>query len=205
MNRGRFREDLFHRLAELRVRMPALRSRPEDIPILLDHFLEAEVKRLPTRPGSLPRFSRDVLERLKSLPWSGNVRQLRAYAMRVVVDAGLRPLTPEDLLAETRIEAPPPEMVPDVSSRINDVLMAGAFGDENHPQAENHPQVENHYQAGKQRLLEQYDRAFILHFLRRASWNVTRAAELAGLHRQAFGRLMRERSVTLEGLKESED
>ncbi len=74
---GKFREDLFHRLAVLRVTLPPLRERPEDIPLLVDAMLE----RLGRPPGALSEQTRALLARY---PWPGNVRELRNVVERVV-------------------------------------------------------------------------------------------------------------------------
>lgn len=72
--RGQFREDLFYRLSCISVRLPALRERPGDIPLLAHHFLERCAERLAT---PAPVLSDDALEHLRTLRWPGNVRQLR--------------------------------------------------------------------------------------------------------------------------------
>jgi len=70
---GRFREDLFHRLNVIRIKIPSLRDRAEDIPILCDFFLKRSASHLNV---SSKIISQDVLEFFKSLNWQGNVRQL---------------------------------------------------------------------------------------------------------------------------------
>jgi two-component system nitrogen regulation response regulator NtrX len=74
MAAGRFREDLFYRLNVVPIRVPSLRDRREDIPLLARHFMEraAEAARLPPRD-----FGEDALAALQSYSWPGNVRQLR--------------------------------------------------------------------------------------------------------------------------------
>ena len=71
---GRFREDLYYRLAVVPVRVPALRERREDVPILAQHFIErsAESSGIPVRA-----LSADTLAALQAYDWPGNVRQLR--------------------------------------------------------------------------------------------------------------------------------
>jgi two-component system nitrogen regulation response regulator GlnG len=70
---GRFREDLFHRLNVIRIHIPALRERRQDIPLLLKHFLQQAGSELGVEP-KLPRP--EVVEYLAKLDWPGNVRQL---------------------------------------------------------------------------------------------------------------------------------
>jgi DNA-binding NtrC family response regulator len=71
---GRFREDLYYRLKVILIELPPLRTRPEDTPLLLDHFLDALAKEH-NRPR--PEVSREALEQLVAYHWPGNVRQLR--------------------------------------------------------------------------------------------------------------------------------
>lgn len=74
---GRFRKDLYHRLSVVELRLPTLRDRPEDIPVLFEHFLSLESARLGRRP---PRLSTSVRAHLARWPWPGNVRELRNTA-----------------------------------------------------------------------------------------------------------------------------
>jgi transcriptional regulator with GAF, ATPase, and Fis domain len=73
VERGRFREDLYYRLAVVPVRLPPLRERTDDIPLLVRHF-EAQFKTGEFRP---PALSEDAIRKLTSQPWPGNVRALR--------------------------------------------------------------------------------------------------------------------------------
>ena len=70
---GRFREDLYYRLNVVQLRVPPLRERPEDIPVLARMFLDRFSNRFHTGPLKLPP---DIFERLRALPWPGNVREL---------------------------------------------------------------------------------------------------------------------------------
>lgn len=80
--RGDFREDLYFRLNVVTLRIPALRERREDIPILFGHFLERAAKRF-GRP--VPDTSAGVRDRLMSYNWPGNVRELVHFADRVAL------------------------------------------------------------------------------------------------------------------------
>src|SRR5205814_8752217 len=73
VKQGRFREDLFHRLNVIRVHLPPLRDRREDVPILANHFLKRSAVELNVEPKQLdPETERHIVQ----LPWPGNVRQL---------------------------------------------------------------------------------------------------------------------------------
>jgi Nif-specific regulatory protein len=82
---GRFREDLLYRLQVLVIPIPPLRERPEDIPLLVDHFLERIARE---RGLDLPRIDPDVRGVLERHSWPGNVRQLESAIQRLVLHAG---------------------------------------------------------------------------------------------------------------------
>ncbi len=84
---GSFRADLFFRLNVLRLQIPPLRRRQEDIPLLLDHFIRLLSQRHGLEPISLPD---DYLQRLMVYAWPGNVRQMRNFAERLVMNCSLR-------------------------------------------------------------------------------------------------------------------
>jgi transcriptional regulator with PAS, ATPase and Fis domain len=91
---GRFRSDLYHRLSQVRLTVPALRERPEDIAPLAMHFLEIQ------KPGM--RISREALEALETYLWPGNVRELRNVVIGAAVFAPRMEITAEDLPQELR-------------------------------------------------------------------------------------------------------
>jgi len=82
MRAGRFREDLFYRLNVVRLMVPPLRDRREDIPLLVDHFL-ARFREILGKP--VRRVSDEVLERLIAYSWPGNVRELENMIERAVI------------------------------------------------------------------------------------------------------------------------
>ncbi len=81
---GLFREDLFHRLNVIRLRLPALRERREDIPLLVRHFMQKSARELGVEVKGV---SDAALKTLVSLPWSGNVRQLENVSHYLTVMA----------------------------------------------------------------------------------------------------------------------
>lgn len=94
VDRGDFREDLMHRLNVIRIKIPALRERREDIPLLLNHFLASAAKELEVEVKSL---AIDVVDYLSSMPWSGNVRQLENMCRWLTVMASGKTVHMEDL------------------------------------------------------------------------------------------------------------
>lgn len=82
---GNFREDLFHRLSVIRIHVPQLSDRREDIPLLADKFLNDIAEDYGAPPKEI---SSSAMEYLKSLPWTGNVRELRNVIERLVIMCG---------------------------------------------------------------------------------------------------------------------
>jgi two-component system nitrogen regulation response regulator GlnG len=97
---GVFREDLFHRLNVIRLRLPALRERLDDIPMLTRHFLQQSAKQLGVEPK---RISDAALARLATYGFPGNVRQLENICHWLTVMAPAQLVEPKDL---------PPEIAP---------------------------------------------------------------------------------------------
>ncbi|MBK8959836.1 MAG: nitrogen regulation protein NR(I) [Proteobacteria bacterium] len=94
---GHFREDLFHRLNVIRLQLPPLRARADDLEALSDHFLRATASELQVEPKKLlPR----ALEVMRRFAWPGNVRQLENVCRRVMIMAPSREIDTEDLPAE---------------------------------------------------------------------------------------------------------
>ena len=113
---GRFREDLFYRLNVVSMRVPSLRERADDIPLLVDHFLKKYAERN-QRP--VPRVPADVMRRLCQHPWPGNVRQLEHVIERAVILCRSETLDtvriPEDDAAPAAGGHTPPAPPPGVS------------------------------------------------------------------------------------------
>lgn len=103
---GRFREDLYFRLAVVSLELPPLRDRPEDIPLLADHFLRTLGAELGLGPP--PPLSPEALARLRTHPWPGNVRELRNVLQAALALGGGRPITPTELVFPGAPASPPP-------------------------------------------------------------------------------------------------
>jgi two-component system, NtrC family, nitrogen regulation response regulator GlnG len=96
---GMFREDLFHRLNVIRLRLPALRERVEDIPLLAQHFLDKAAKQLSVE---VKQLLPDAIARMQQFGWSGNVRQLENVCQWLTVMAASQQIGAQDL---------PPELI----------------------------------------------------------------------------------------------
>ncbi len=91
---SRFREDLFHRLNVIRINTPPLRQRRDDIPLLLNHYLDEAARELGTTAKTLDA---DALDALQAFSWPGNVRQLVNATRRLTVTAPGSVITSEDI------------------------------------------------------------------------------------------------------------
>ena len=94
VSEGRFREDLYYRLNVITIRIPPLRERPEDIPLLVHHFMEDISHEL---GKEVQEITDDTMKLLMDHSWPGNVRELRNAIERGIVTCRTRVLTPEDL------------------------------------------------------------------------------------------------------------
>jgi DNA-binding NtrC family response regulator len=96
VKKGKFREDLYYRLNVVKIDLPPLRDRPEDIPLLATHFADKHA-----RKGSAPRpFSPEAMEKLLNHSWPGNIRELENAVERACVTAREPSIQPEDLPLE---------------------------------------------------------------------------------------------------------
>ncbi len=82
---GRFREDLYHRLAVILIKVPALNERREDIPMLIAHF----AKKISQEQGTAQKgFSTAAIKLLQEYDWTGNIRELRNVVERLIILSG---------------------------------------------------------------------------------------------------------------------
>src|SRR5690606_2653015 len=116
---NRFREDLYHRLNVIRIRIPALRERPEDVPQLTRHFLARAAEELHAEPK---RLLPEVLKRLQHFDWPGNVRQLENICRWLTVMAPGQDVHLQDLPPEVHATA----AVPAAASAGEPVAMTDA-------------------------------------------------------------------------------
>ncbi|MGC8719260.1 MAG: sigma 54-interacting transcriptional regulator [Thermodesulforhabdaceae bacterium] len=92
---GTFREDLFYRLNVVPIHVPPLRERKEDIPLLIEHFLERHA--LSSNNGERKRLKPDVIECFMEYPWPGNVRELENIIKRLIILSDGDEITIDDL------------------------------------------------------------------------------------------------------------
>jgi two-component system nitrogen regulation response regulator NtrX len=171
---GRFREDLYYRLKVIELVIPPLSERREDLPLLIDHFLKDAAVRF--RRDVKP-LTADALRACAAHEWKGNVRELRSAVEQALLLAPGPEIEPADLFGATAATdgvgatAAPPAAV-----------AVGGLP----------------FREAKERVVEAFERDFLLQALRRHGGNITKAAEEVGMYRQNFQQKMRELGITAE-------
>jgi len=174
VTRGLFREDLYHRLNVIRIELPPLRARSEDIPDLLGHYLTVAAHELGVEPKSL---SKEAEARLTSYGWPGNVRELVNLCRRLSVLAPGTEISVEDLPPELGAGA-------ETSSVEADWVKALAGW------------ADRHAMNGKKPLLDEaqpeFERVLIRSALKRTQGHRQEAAKLLGWGRNTLTRKLKE-------------
>jgi DNA-binding NtrC family response regulator len=160
---GRFREDLYHRLNVIAIHLPPLRDRKEDVPLLVQRFLERYCQEN-SRP--LRQFTRSAMRLLMDYDWPGNVRELENVVERAVVLSTTEEMD-IDLLPETVRTR---EIVKGVRLELSEFLPAAAGDASARPGAA--PASHSLFE-----ILEEVERRIISDMLERTNWNQTEAAE----------------------------
>ncbi len=107
VRQGRFREDLFYRLNVVPIKLPPLRERRDDIPLLVRYFAD----KFNRRHRCYKQLSDELVQRLQSLPWQGNIRELENLVERLIVTTAEEIITP----ADAQLEPQEPELDPDAT------------------------------------------------------------------------------------------
>ncbi len=169
VERGTFREDLFYRLNVIQLRVPALRERIDDIPVLIDYFLGIFAARYNRERRSV---SRAALKLLMAHRWPGNVRQLENALLNAWVLSEGPELEPEDFeLSDAGSSA----------FRMGSVAAGPASSSEPMPTS-----LDAHKKGERERILQA---------LSASNWNRVRAAELIGMPRRTFYRRLKDYGI----------
>jgi DNA-binding NtrC family response regulator len=165
---GKFREDLYYRLAGYEIAVPPLRDRASDIPLLVDHFrrrVAEEMKR-----ESIPGPSQSVLDVFAAHSWPGNVRELEQVIRRTVIDSGAL-VDPAAAAGALRDIAPSSEARPvSTPAPIEDDLVS----------------------------LDEAEKRHIIAVLRATGGNQTQAAYILGIERKTLARKIKRLDISLE-------
>ena len=166
---GRFREDLYHRLSVVPIRVPPLSERREDIPDLIEYFMEqiSVASGLPKR-----QIGEDAMAVLQSHVWPGNVRQLRNNVERVMILAGGGP---EVIITADMLPQDVGSMVPAMPTGVNGEHIMGL------PLRE---------------AREVFERDYLIAQISRFSNNISRTAEFVGMERSALHRKLKALGVS---------
>jgi DNA-binding NtrC family response regulator len=173
---GELREDLFYRLRVFPIRMPSLRDRKEDIPLLANHFLRYYWNRHKADLGDAPVITEDGVRALQSHAWRGNVRELQNVIEHAVV-----------LL--------------DPGSRVGPSQIPFIGADETAPEATQVQSGELYkeaYHAARDRTIAEFEQRYLKALINRASGNMSKAARLAGVDRTTLYRLMEKHGLQRE-------
>ena len=175
---GKFREDLFYRLDVVPVNVPALRERPEDLPLLIDHFLVEARESM----GRHVRLAPDVVESLSGYRFPGNVRELRNIVHRLVALATGDVVTaadlPEGIAGERTVslEKDPFRKFLRAAPRTNDDLKA----------------TRDEMQALLDGYVRRLEKQFLETLLEESGGNIAQAARLAGMNRTLFHKKLKD-------------
>jgi two-component system, NtrC family, response regulator GlrR len=169
VNRGSFREDLYYRLAVVRLKVPPLRDRPEDLRPLVRHFIEKALTAEPGRPQEvLGGISEDNWRALESLPWPGNVRELRNLVERTLILSG------------------------GLADGLGEAAAAGAAQVRGEPSLAGAPvDLERSFSELKAEVVARFEQTYLEGQLARHGNNLSAAARASGLDRMNFKRLLK--------------
>lgn len=168
---GEFREDLFYRLNVVPLKIPALRDRREDIPVLADYFMA----RAAQAAGTVPRrLGEDALAALQAYEWPGNVRQLRNVVDWLLI------MAPGDAREVIRVDMLPAE----IGSITPEVLRLERSGEI--------------MALPLREAREMFEREYLLAQVTRFNGNISRTAEFVGMERSALHRKLKSLGVTGE-------
>jgi DNA-binding NtrC family response regulator len=170
VNAGILREDLFYRLRVVPIKLPPLRKRMEDIPLLANHFLAHYWERHRPAGETVPKLTDACIEYLRSRPWRGNVRELQNVIEHVAVIAEPgRPIRPEDVPAYDEVG---PMAGNESGAGVPSAIMSDA------------------YHQAKEKLVAHFEKEYLQRLVVRAGGNMSRAARLANIDRTTLYRLM---------------
>jgi two-component system nitrogen regulation response regulator NtrX len=171
IEKGRFREDLFFRLAVIPIQVPPLRERPDDIPLLVRHYMDYFSRENNVRPKRITPAALDALQRYR---WKGNIRELRNTVERLII------MTSGDTI--------------DVADLPDAVRSGGAVAARAGAPSDGEP-----LKAGTLREFKDLsERAYIVQKLRENSWNISKTAEVIDTPRSNLYKKLEQYQISQE-------
>ncbi len=175
IEKGRFREDLYFRLAVIPIPVPPLRERPDDVPLLVRHYIDYFSRENNTRPKRVSQAALDALARYR---WKGNIRELRNTVERMIIMTAGDTIDVADL----------PETVRNPSTTPGGGLAS--------------PKPLSEADAAKAGTLREFkenaERAFLVGKLRENGWNISKTAEVIGTPRSNLYKKLEQYQITQE-------
>ena len=171
IKKSEFREDFFYRLNVLPIRLPALREHREDIPLIANHLLEKHCAKL-NKP--LKNLSPELLEVFLHRTWEGNVREMENLIMQGILFSPTDQIRPQDIGLSL--------------SSNQKTVVDSSFQD-------------LPYKRAKEQVLVNFNSSYINNLLAKSRGNVTQAARLCGLERQALQQVMRRYGIKAESFR----
>jgi len=166
VKKGSFREDLFYRLNVIPIYLPPLRKRKEDVPLLVDHFIEEHNKANSER--SIEGISSSAMELLLSYDWPGNVRELRNTISRALSMMEGTQIIPEDIPERVRVPVAKAEL--DIRDDLG-------------------------FKDAKEQWVASFEKQYLEEILQRNGYNISAAAKEAGIDRKSVQRLVRKYGI----------
>jgi transcriptional regulator with GAF, ATPase, and Fis domain len=188
---GRFREDLFYRLSVVRLILPPLRKRKEDIPLLIRHFLKGgHFNRQRDGSRKVSGVSRDALERIMTYDWPGNVRELANVVERAVSFADTDTVEVRDLPDHVALRGMLTPIKPE-DTKVDE-----------EPALFSPRDVDGTFKDAKEQWIAAFERDYIRQLLEKNENNISHAAREADIDRKYFRKLMKKYGI---GAYEAED
>ena len=176
VNQGKFREDLYFRLAQARVTVPPLRERRDDVPLLVQHFLRS----LPRDVQAARAITPEALSELARRDWPGNVRELKAAIERASLTAAGDVITEADLAFERLL----------TGQRVHAAVAPPPATPSLPPGAEL-----ARFKEAKRTLIDEFERDYLSRLLQKTGNNLSKASQLAGVERHHLRDLLRKHGL----------
>lgn len=185
VNRGRFREDLYYRIAVARMHVPALRERRDDIPALIKHFLDI------TPNSHATVLAPETIDIMKRHDWPGNVRELRNVIERAVLLAEA-PMSKTGLggvqSREGSTEKGAKELAEESVASVTSATDSAQAGDSNTMRVQ--VSTDTPFKVLKQEIVSEFERRYITQLLDEHNHNISSAARAAGIDRMSIHKML---------------